>query len=287
MAPLTAPDKNRLAYGFWRYREDEVEPALAMIALARENGIDHFDVADVYGGPGGFGGAERLLGAVRKRAPGLFAGATLATKAGVEIGTPYNSEPAYLRAACEASLSRLGVEQIDLFYVHRHDLLTHPADLAGALDALVECGRAATIGVSNFTSSQIDALTQYLRAPLRAHQIEFSAACLTPIFDGVLDQAMRRNIAVAAWSPLAGGRLATDPDFTGVRDAIAALAARYGAPPAAVALNFILRHPAQPTPILGTKSAARFAECLKADAFTLSRQEWYALVQAGLGKNLP
>ena len=90
-----------------------------MIAVARENGIDLYDTADVYGGASGFGGAETLLGEVRKRAPKLLDGAVIATKAGCEPGSPYNSSPAYLKAACEASLKRLGVPRIDLFYVHR------------------------------------------------------------------------------------------------------------------------------------------------------------------------
>ena len=207
MLALSEPGRKRLAYGFWRYREGEIDDAVEMLVLARENGIDHFDTADIYGGPNGIGGSERLLGAVRARAPELFDGAVLATKIGIEPGSPYNSSRDYLTAACEGSLSRLRVERIDLLYIHRPDLLTHPGELAQTLDGLVSSGKIAAVGVSNFTTAQVDALSQYMKAPIRVHQLEFSAAHVAPLFDGTLDQAMAHGTAVAAWSPLAGGRL--------------------------------------------------------------------------------
>jgi predicted oxidoreductase len=279
---------SRLAYGFWRYCEDEIDLALAMLERARGAGITHFDTADIYGGAGGFGGAERLLGAARKRAPGLFEGATVATKAGVEPGSPYNSSDEYIRRACEESLSRLGVERIDLFYVHRPDLLTHPAELAATLDKLVAEGKVAAIGVSNFSPHQIDALAKHLQTPLAASQIELSAACIEPIFDGSLDQAMRERLQVYAWSPLAGGRLFDGGSNLGaVRTKLGEIARRHNVSPEAVALAFLLAHPAGVTPIVGTKTPERFAASLKAQTLTLSRAEWYAILEARLGRRMP
>jgi predicted oxidoreductase len=292
MLALSVPEKRRFAYGFWRYREDEIGDAVKMLALARENGIDHLDTADVYGGPGGFGGSERLLGAIRVRAPELFAGAVLATKIGVEPGAPYNSSPAYLTAACDGSLSRLRVERIDLLYIHRPDLLTHPAELAQTLDGLVSSGKVATIGVSNFTPAQFDALSQRMKAPIRVHQLEFSAAHVDPLFDGTLDQAMAQGTAVAAWSPLAGGRLgaadaATTPAISRVRETLQRISEHTGVPPAAVALAFLHRHPASVTPIVGTRTPERLRDCLKANDCTLSRADWYAIAEACRGERMP
>jgi predicted oxidoreductase len=288
MLGLTTPARPRLAYGFWRYSEDEGDLALAILEQARAGGIEHLDMADCYGGPDGFGGAERLLGALRKRAPSLFAGASLATKAGVEFGAPYNSSPDYLAAACEASLKRLGVERIDLFYVHRPDVLTHPQELARTLDRLVDQGKVARVGVSNFTTAQIGALTQALRAPLSALQIELSAGHVAPLFDGTLDLAMQMGAPVLAWSPLAGGRLVDEGEaFAAVRGKLAEIATLHEAPVEAAALAFLLRHPAGVTPIVGTKSPERLAACLAAPALSLSRQEWYAIVEAALGHRLP
>lgn len=257
------------------------------LAIARENGIDHLDTADIYGGA--FGASERLLGAIRARAPQLLKGAFIATKAGIEIGSPYNSSAAYLKSACDGSLSRLKLERIDLFYIHRPDLLTHPAELANALDGLVAAGKIASVGVSNFTTHQIAALSRFLKAPIRAHQLEFSAAHVDPLFDGTLDQAMERDIAVAAWSPLAGGRLgaASTSEFARVREALKRIAEAHGASPVAVALAFLQQHPAPVTPILGTTNASRLRECLTASAVTLSRREWYAIVEACRGFEMP
>jgi len=289
MLGFSESGKKRLSYGFWRYREDQVDEAIAMIALARSSGIDHFDTADVYGGASGFGGAEKLLGAVRAKAPQLLDGAVIATKAGCEPGSPYNSSPAYLKAACEASLKRLGVPRIDLFYVHRPDLLTHPADVAGALDDLVTAGKIANVGVSNYSVAQVEALVRYLKAPIRAHQIEFSAGYVAPLFDGTFDQAMKKKFAVAAWSPLARGGFGADGPaaLAKVRDVLTALAARYGTSPNAVAIAFLLAHPAPVTPILGTTNPARLRECLDGLQLTLARRDWYDIVEAANGKAMP
>jgi len=289
MFGLSEKQDRRFAYGLWRYGADEVDAAIEALSFLRENDVCHFDTADCYGGASGFGGSERLLGAVRKRAPELLSGAAIATKAGVEPGSPYNSSGAYLKAACDASLKRLGVERVDLFYIHRPDLLTHPAELAGALDGLVEAGKIGAVGVSNFTTHQVAALAGFLKAPICVHQIEFSVAHIEPLFDGTLDQAMERGIAVAAWSPFAGGRLgeAGPPELERVRGELKRIAEEHAAPAVAVALAFIGRHPAPVTPILGSKRPERLRDCLKARSLSLSRRDWYAIVEACRGEAMP
>jgi predicted oxidoreductase len=289
MLALSERDKKRFAYGFWRYRADQVDEAIAMIEAVRAAGIDHFDTADVYGGDSGFGGAEKLLGAVRAKAPKLLDGALIATKAGCEPGSPYNSSPAYLKSACETSLKRLKLERVDLFYVHRPDLLAHPADVARALDDLADAGKIAAVGVSNYTTAQIEALSRFLRAPIRVHQIEFSAGFVTPLFDGTLDQAMKKKIAVAAWSPLARGRLGEGgPEETAaVRTVLNRLAGAYGVPVEAVAMAFLLAHPAPVTPILGTTNPVRVKACLQGANVTLTRRDWYDIVEACRGMRMP
>jgi predicted oxidoreductase len=289
MLGLSEPGSQRFAYGFWRWREGDIEAAEKLLALVRSSGIDHLDTADVYGGEGGFGSAERLLGAIRKRTPSLLKGAVIATKTGCEPGSPYNSSAAYLTAACEASLKRLGVERIDLFYVHRPDFLTHAAELAATLDALVKAGKIASVGVSNFSITQVAALAQYLKAPIAAHQFEFSAGHIAPLYDGTLDQAMERQIAVAAWSPLARGGLGDNgpAELCRSRKVLAHLAEKHASTPTAVAIAFLLKHPAPVTPVLGTTKAERLKECLAAAKLALSRPDWYALVEAARGTHMP
>jgi predicted oxidoreductase len=289
MLALSERGKKRLAYGFWRFTADQVAEAIAMIDLVRVGGVDHLDTADIYGRASGFGGAEKLLGAVRAQAPTLLAGVTIATKAGCAPGTPYNSSAQYLKQACETSLKRLGMERVDLFYVHRPDLLAHPAEVAGALDDLVREGKIASVGVSNYTAAELDALKRFLKAPLAAHQIEFSAGHIDPLFDGTLDQAMAEGIAVVAWSPLTRGGLADNgpAELTPVRAALAKLAAAHGVSPTAIAIAFLLAHPAAVTPILGTTNGARARECIEALKIDLSRRDWYDIVEAARGKRMP
>jgi predicted oxidoreductase len=289
MLALSERGRKRLAYGFWRFTADQVDDAVAMIELVRASGIDHLDTADVYGGASGFGGAEKLLGAVRAKAPKLLDGAMIATKAGCAPGTPYNSSAPYLKAACEASLKRLGMERVDLFYIHRPDLLAHPAEVAGALDDLVREGKIASVGVSNYTVAEVAALKHFLRAPLVAHQIEFSAGHVDPLFDGTLDQAMVEDIAVAAWSPLARGALAENGTtaLMAVRAALAKLAAAHDVSSNAIAIAFLLAHPAAVTPILGTTNPARAIECIEGLKVELSRRDWYDIVEAARGERMP
>lgn len=288
MLGLAERGMKRLAYGLWRFAPDDLDNCLAMLKLARESGIDHLDTADVYG-KGTFGGAESLLGVVRKTAPSLLDGAMIATKAGCQPGSPYNSSPAYLTNACDASLKRLGVARIDLFYIHRPDFLSHPADVAGALDKLVEAGKIASVGVSNYTTAQIEALTRYLRAPLRAHQVEFSPAHVAPLYDGTADQAMKKKFPLVAWSPLAGGRLTDEgpADLAKSREVLAHLAARYGVTPAAIAIAFLMAHPAPVTPILGTTNPDHLREALAGASVSLERADWYAVVEAARGQRMP
>ena len=278
-----------IAYGFWRYGAGDLDLALRMMGDAREAGVTHFDTADVYGGDSGFGAAETLLGEVRKTAPSLFNGAELATKVGVEIGTPYNSSRDYIRNAVDASLRRLGAERIDLLYIHRADLLAHPEEVASALDAAVTEGKAAAVGVSNYAPAQVEALCAYLNAPAAAHQVEFSVLHPAPLFDGTIDQAMARKIPLYAWSPLAGGRI-----FSGaagaalrVRPLLEKLAGQKETSVDAIALAFILRHPARVTPIIGTKNPARLAVAIAARGVELTRAEWYRILEASLGRGMP
>ncbi len=217
-----------MAWGMWRFKGDDLPAARERVEAALDAGLTLFDTADIYGPDNGepFGAAEALLGRVLAEAPRLRDRMVLATKAGIEMGVPYNSSADYLVAACEACLKRLRTERVELFQIHRPDLLAHPAEVARALERLRQDGKIAEAGVSNHTPSQTAALMAHLSFPLASIQPEFSAAAIAPLFDGVLDQAMERNLAVLAWSPLGGGRLMTAD--SPVASAITALAAGQG-----------------------------------------------------------
>lgn len=280
-----------LAWGMWRFAGDDVNSARAKVEAALDAGVTLFDTADIYGPDNGeaFGAAERLLGRVFAEAPGIRERMVLATKGGIVIGTPYDSSAAYLARAIDASLERMGVERVELWQIHRPDILTHPDEVAGVLEAAHAAGKIGAVGVSNFTTWQTAALAQYLTIPLASTQPEFSAMALDPIRSGLLDQAMMLDLAVLAWSPLAGGRIAEPWDARSqeVATLMEKKAAEFDVGRSAAALSWIMAHPAQPIPIVGTQRPDRIAEIGQALRPRWTRAEWYAVLQASMGDRLP
>lgn len=280
-----------IGWGMWRLRGGSVREAREKVDTAIETGLTLFDTADIYGPDNGeaFGAAEALLGRVLAEAPNLRERIILATKGGIEIGAPYNASAAYLVAACESSLRRLGVERVDLYQVHRPDTLAHPAETAKALDTLRRAGKIAEAGVSNFAPAQVVALQAHLPFQLASVQPEFSPLAIEPVSNGVLDQAMEKDLAVLAWSPLGGGRLMapTDPRAQAVNRALASVGDRFGVGISAAALAWIMAHPAAPMPIVGSQTPARIREAADALKVTFTRADWYAVLVASRGEKLP
>lgn len=282
-----------LAWGMWRFKGESVRDAQALVETALDEGLTLLDTADIYGfdTPAGFGSAEALLGRVLAQSPGLRDRMVLATKGGITPPTPYDSSAGYLTRACEASLTRLGVERIDLYQIHRPDSLAHPAEVAEALTRLRAAGKVGEVGVSNYTPSQVAALQAHLDFPLASIQPEFSALAIEPVSDGVLDQAMERGLGVLAWSPLAGGRFGGDGgDDARTRRVIAtldAIAEEENVARTSVAYAWIMAHPARPIPIVGSQRAARIREATQALTLSLSREQWYAVLTASRGVPLP
>ncbi len=280
-----------IGFGCWRLTTPSTNDAVRIVSAAVDLGCTLVDTADVYGldwGGTGFGTCEERLGQVLRAVPGLRNRMVLATKGGIIPGVPYDSSATALTAACEASLRRLGVDHVDLYQVHRPDLFAHPADVAGTLDALHQRGLVRALGVSNHTPAQVAALQAHLSAPLVSVQPELSAAHLAALRDGTLDQAMQHGLAVLAWSPLAGGRLASGhgvrPELLAVLDR---LAAENGATRSQVALAFVLSHPSRPVAIVGTQRPDRIAEAVAAASVALTRRDAYAIIEAAEGLPLP
>lgn len=283
-----------LAWGMWRFKGSDVSHATSLVKAALDAGITLFDTADIYGPDNGepFGASEALLGRVFAADPGLRGQMVLATKGGIRMGVPYDSSSAYISEAVDASLKRLGVDHVDLWQIHRPDLLAHPAEVAEALDRIVSTGRARAVGVSNFTPAQVAALTSYLETPLASIQPEFSALASQPLFDGTMDQAMQMGLAVLAWSPLGQGRLGelradAAPNVRAAAEVIGRIAKEQGVSATAVAYAFVGAHPARPIPIIGTQTAARIAEAKDALKVSFTREQWYEILQAAMGERLP
>ena len=281
----------RLGFGCWRLVGRSDAQYQELLETAIDLGMDLVDTADVYGldwGGTAFGQAEENMGRVLATAPELRDRMVLATKGGITPPTPYNSSPAAITAACEASLARLGVDVIDLYQIHRPDLFVHPAELAEALAALRDQGKIREVGVSNFTPQQYEALAAHLPFPLVSAQPEYSAAELGVLRDGTLDLCMRDGVVPLAWSPLAGGRLATGTDVRPeLIDVLDRLAEHHGTGRTAVAIAFVLAHPSRPVALLGTQNPERLADAAQAVAVPLDRADVYAIIEASEGVPLP
>jgi predicted oxidoreductase len=279
-------DVSPLSWGMWRL-EGSVADVRARIDAALEAEITLFDTADIYGfgSPIGFGGAEALFGQALAETPGLRDRMVIATKGGITPPVPYDSSGDYLAQACDASLRRMGIDVIDLYQIHRRDFLAHPQEVASALAKLLQAGKVRAIGVSNHSPAETSALQRFLNVPIVSTQPEFSPLRVTPLYDGTLDQAMAEDMTVLAWSPLGGGRLTDATHPAGLL--LAEQGAAYGVDPVAAALSWAMVHPARVIPILGSQNPARIRAA--ADAFRVrwTREQWYAVMQAGTGERLP
>lgn len=274
------------AWGMWRL-SGEVAEARALAEAALDAGITLFDTADIYGMARRDQGddAESLFGRVLADVPGLRDRIVLATKGGIVPGVPYDSSLAYLDQAIDASLRRLGVDHVDLWQIHRPDVLEHPQELAATLERLVASGKTRAIGVSNFTPAQVAALEHFLTIPLASTQPEFSPLHTAPLWDGTLDAAMVRDHAVLAWSPLGGGRIVEGQG--GGAALLSAKADEAGVSVAAATYAWVMAHPARIIPIVGSQRADRIRDASDAYRVTWTRAEWYDVLQAAMGDKLP
>ncbi|MBS0255514.1 MAG: aldo/keto reductase [Proteobacteria bacterium] len=287
------PAISPIAWGMWRLAEGGRGPAEAarLVHAALDAGINLLDTADIYGfdGTGGFGDAEALLGDVLRAEPALRGRMVLASKGGIMPPLPYDQSPAYLNAAIDASLRRLCTDRIDLYQIHRPDILAHPQEVARVLDDAVAAGKIGALGVSNFTCAQIAALNHFLGTKLVTTQPEISPLRITCFENGELDQAMMLGLTPLAWSPLGGGRLIA-PESARDRAICAALdkvASEQGVSRSVAAYAWLMAHPAGIVPIIGSQQSERIAEGAQAMKVRWTRTDWYAVLVAARGERLP
>jgi predicted oxidoreductase len=284
-----------LVWGAWRWgKAPQGAQALnRLIQHCVSLGITSFDHADIYGGYT----AEAAFGQALALSPGLRAQVQLFTKCGISMVPPqrplqlsktFNSSAAYIAASIAQSLQNFSTDSLDMLMLHRPDLLMDAAETAGALDAAVDSGLVKTVGVSNFSTHQVTLLRHYLRTPLLVNQIELSLVKRDAFDDGVLDQCQTLGMRPMAWSPLAGGALFGDTALAQrLRPELARISAEHACTPDAVALAWLMRHPAGVVPVIGSTQLPRITDATRAMQIKLSRENWYALWVAASGAPLP
>lgn len=284
---------SRLIYGMWRLGDDSDTSAAYVekkIRICLDQGITTFDQADIYGGYA----AEAVLGGALKANPALRGSMEIVTKC--DIVAPvgryadarvkhYDTSRAHIEKSVETSLSDMGIDTIDLLLIHRPDPFMDHHETGAALDDLVKSGKVRNIGVSNFRPWDWELLQSAMSNTLVTNQIEISLAEISPFTNGDLAFHQRLGTRLMAWSPLGGGALISETGKLGaVMDEIAGA---FGVDRSAVAIAFLLAHPAGLLPVMGTNNPDRIARISDALKVTLDRETWYRLYEAALGNEVP
>lgn len=283
---------SQLVYGMWRIGDDsDTSPkhVESKIQVCLDQGITTFDQADIYGGYT----AEKILGAALSQNSTLRNKMEIVTKC--DIVAPagrhsearvkhYDTSKKHIEASVNQSLGDMGIDHIDLLLMHRPDPLMDHLETGAALDALVDAGKVRSVGVSNFRPWDWKLLQSGMKTALVTNQIELSLAEINPFTNGDLAYHQQHNHSVMAWSPLGGGELLKQTGPLAERlDQFASIS---GTDRAAVAVAFLLRHPANILPILGTNNLSRIAAIGDALKVDLDRQSWFQLYEAALGQEV-
>lgn len=290
-------------------RRVDLQGTRAVVDAAIEQGATFFDTADVYGGPGGRGASEELLGQVLE---GRREQVVLATKFGMDMGDgrgPRGSA-GYIRDAVEASLRRLRTDVIDVYWYHEPDGETPIAETLGALDVLVRAGTVRAIGASNFSAEQIEqadavareqGLTRFTAVQneysllVRGAELDVLPACerfdlgfvpYFPLASGLLTGKYHRDQPAPAGTRLAGrDQIATEPQFDAI-EALRAFAEEREISLTDVAIGALLANPIVSSVIAGATKPEQVRTNAAAARWTPTSQDLEALERA-LGSPLP
>ncbi len=282
---------SRIVYGMWRIGDDaDTSPAhvQAKIEACLEQGVTTLDQADIYGGYE----AEEILGAALTRS--LRTQVEIVTKCDIvaPVGRYSNARVKYydtsrkhILSSVEHSLRLMGIERIDLLLIHRPDPLMDHRETGEALDEVVSSGKVRAVGVSNFKLHDWTLLQSAMQTPLVTNQIELSLSALPAFTNGDVAYLQERGIPPMAWSPLGGGALMTgDTPLTRVMDRVAK---DHDVDRAAVAVAWLLAHPAGILPVMGTNNIDRIKAFSTALDLRMTRELWFELYTAALGEEVP
>ena len=281
-----------------------VQEAADMIRAAAEEGVNFFDHATCYGDGEAetrFGDAFPLTGLRREDV-------ILQSKCGLHFDRKeFDWSREDILTSAEESLKRLKTDYLDVLLLHRPDLLYDPQEVAEAFDELHGQGKVRFFGVSNVSPGQLELLKKYVNQPLVINQLQFSLD-QTQLIDpglyvnnmttdrstdrdnGLMDYCRLHDITIQAWSPLQFGMFkgcfVDHPDFPELNRVLGELGEKYHVPKTAIAIAWILRHPARMQAIAGTMNPRHLKDICAASGVHLTHHEWYELYLAS-GKFLP
>ena len=294
-------DVSQISLGCMRIADLSAKEADTHVHSALELGIDFFDHADIYAA----GKAEEVFAGVLENNPGMRDKMMIQTKCGIRNGY-FDFSKEHILQSVESSLKRLKTDYLDVLLLHRPDTLFEPEEVAEAFDILESKGMVKHFGVSNQNPLQIELLKKYVKQPLLFNQLQLSIM-VTGMIDagfnvnmtnagsvvhdgGILEYSRLHDMTIQPWSPFQYGffeGVFLDNDkFPELNEVINRLAAEKDVTNTAIAIAWILRHPANMQPVVGTTNTQRLRDIAKASEITLTRPEWYEIYRAA-GNVLP
>lgn len=290
-----------IGLGCMRITKLESEEAVrSLIDTAMDHGINFFDHADIYAG----GKSEEVFGKATIGIPREKM--IIQSKCAIHPGTSYDFSKEHILKSVDGSLKRLKTDYLDVLLLHRPDTLMEPEEVADAFEILEKQGKVRYFGVSNENAMQMELLNHYCGGRIVANQLQFSIAHCDIIDSGlnvnvhndagtnrdggVLEYCRLKNITIQAWSPFQYGMFEGvflgSEKYPELNRRIGELAEKYQVTDNAIAVAWILRHPARIQTIVGSTNKKRVADICQAVDVKLTRDEWYSLYMAA-GKQLP
>jgi predicted oxidoreductase len=285
---------SRIVTGVWRWGSLSPQDVLRLIESSLEQDISTFDHADIYGGYT----IEEIFGKALHYQPSLRQKMQLVSKCGIKLISPhrpnhsiksYDASPSHIRFSVENSLKMLKTDYLDLLLIHRPSPLMDADDIAEIFSQLRKEGKVKHFGVSNFTSSQFELLNS--RFSLVTNQIEISIYHLAPFLDGTLEHCQHLKISPMAWSPLGSGKIfqqnPQDAQTWRLQETLNKICTKYQVGYDTILFSWLLQHPSQILPILGTANVDRFKTAMQALDIKLTQEEWFMLWTASTGQEVP
>ena len=285
---------SRIVYGMWRLADDEdtsTKTVMAKVDACLEQGITTFDQADIYGDYG----SEAVFGKALKETPSLRDKIEIISKCGIKLISDkwpetrvkhYDTSKEHIVKSVDNSLRHMNVDHLDMLLIHRPDPFMDFEETGAALDANVESGKVRTVGVSNFKQSDWVTLQNTMKSKLYVNQIEINLIESGCFRNGDLAEITAHNMTPMAWSPLAGGALFSRENAT-LFDRLSEIAREFEVDASAVAIAWLLCHPAKILPVLGTNNLGRIAKLDDALKVSMDRQTWFELYELANGNEVP
>lgn len=288
----------------------DIKKAHQVVEHVLEANINVFDHADIYQ----FGKAEQVFGTILKDNPTLRDEMIIQSKCGIRFEDNsgpkrYDLSAQWITESTDQILTRLNTQYLDVLILHRPDPLMQADEIARALSALKASGKVKYFGLSNMNSSQASYIAQAIDQPFIINQLELSLSNLHWLEEGVyvgnpqgshinfnshtLEYARINNMQIQSWGSLSQG-LFCGRDVSGesitiqeTAKYVKTLAQQYATSTEAIVLAWLMHHPANIQPVIGSTNIERISACTKALSINLTREQWYQIYTLARGSELP